>query len=220
LGYERASNDRKTMNRFLSTLTSVPLPTTRNADFHLGTPMKGRAAFDLVISHAVRDDLETVLIELATFFRTAIKHLPLESVPPALQDRFKSFPRDMCEFASNLLGRYLTEKCITNVRYVCGTLPGPGGGKHAWLDVQGFTVDITADQFNAADRFKGKLDPVIVTKVSRWHRRLKDVESRDAVDLGDYSKEAREQYDCIYSEVLKSICADPAIEDRRCGPCA
>ncbi len=68
---------------------------------------------------------------------------------------FNKFPKDCCDNASILLGRYLLEK-----GYECNIIRGVYfenhyeedrqysiNNYHVWLDVDGFYVDITADQF-------------------------------------------------------------------------
>ena len=68
---------------------------------------------------------------------------------------FNKFPNDCCDDASILLGRYLLEK-----GYECNIIRGVYfenhyeedrqysiNNYHVWLDVDGFYVDITADQF-------------------------------------------------------------------------
>ena len=68
------------------------------------------------------------------------------------------FPRGCGRGASELLGRYLIEHGHSNVRHVFGSI---NGLTHAWVNVSGIIVDITADQYG--------LPPVIVTKRSQFH---------------------------------------------------
>lgn len=73
---------------------------------------------------------------------------------------FQNFPRGTCGPTSEILGRYLIGAgCPQDqVRYVCGM---KGGKSHAWLQVNGVIVDITADQFGEP--------PVIIARNSPWH---------------------------------------------------
>lgn len=133
--------------------------------------------------------------------------LSANSVPDVLREKFKSFPAEMCEFGSNLLGRYLGESGIENVRYVCGTrTTDKWDERHVWLDAQGFTVDITADQFPDGP------GPVVVAKDSPWHRRFRVLECRAAANLNGYCKGAREEYDCVYRVILKNISVGQAFK--------
>jgi hypothetical protein len=59
------------------------------------------------------------------------------------------FPRGACGIASELFGRVLFELTGLQSSYVCGhghpdLAPQQS---HAWVDVEGFIVDITHDQF-------------------------------------------------------------------------
>ena len=108
----------------------------------------------------------------------------------------------MCEFGSNLLGRYLKEKRIEDVHYVCGSRRcngSPGDVRHAWLETHGFVIDITADQFPDGP------GPVVVTEDHFWHSQFQVFERRDATDLHEYCKAAQKQYDDVFREIAGGI---------------
>lgn len=73
----------------------------------------------------------------------------------------RNFPTGACGVVSELLGRYLQEKLSVSGNYVCGEVYQPDMRSHAWVDVGGIIIDITADQFGQP--------PVIVTRESAWH---------------------------------------------------
>ncbi len=144
-----------------------------------------------------QEDLQRVAAE----FREALKKTA-GALSGALRARFESYPKEMCEFATNLLGRYLVENGVGGVRYVCGgrRLAGrPGDQRHAWLEVHGWLVDITADQFPDG------LGPVIVTRDRSWHARFQLVEERAATDLSGYCPEAQKQYEDVFREVRSRL---------------
>lgn len=72
---------------------------------------------------------------------------------------FKNFPHGCCGDTSELLGRYFVELMGKNAQYV--TAERHDDHSHAWLVVDGFIIDITADQFGQ--------DPIIVAEESVWH---------------------------------------------------
>lgn len=87
---------------------------------------------------------------------------------------FDWFPRGCCQFASRILGLYLIRELkLVPVEIVCnGTrylqdkldeFDRPVEQSHAWLEVGGFIIDITADQFYDCD------EQVIVTVDRSWH---------------------------------------------------
>ncbi len=122
-----------------------------------------------------------------------------DNVPERLRARFRLFPKDMCEFASNLLGRYLIGEGFENVQYVCGSRrlkERHNDQRHAWLEAQGFIIDITADQFPDG------IGPIVVTDDRSWHSRFQIFESRDATNLTDYPVAARKQYDDLFRRVV------------------
>lgn len=72
---------------------------------------------------------------------------------------FERFPRAACGATAEVLGRYLRDAYGLDAQYVCGHKPGHQ--THAWVEVDGTIIDITADQFG--------MDPVIVSTESSWH---------------------------------------------------
>lgn len=70
-----------------------------------------------------------------------------------------------CGVTSDLLATVL-EKRFGVVPIWVNAMLGEGIDpmSHAWLEVEGFTIDITADQFGEP--------PVVVTTASRWHQAL------------------------------------------------
>jgi hypothetical protein len=63
------------------------------------------------------------------------------------------------------LRRFLVDEGFGTAVYVCGERgASPHNRSHAWLEVDGLIVDITADQFP-----EQKAEPVIVTIQSAWH---------------------------------------------------
>ena len=75
-----------------------------------------------------------------------------------------------------MLGRYLRftfgiEPQLVRAERI---FPQPRGwSTHAWLELDGLVIDITADQFDQ--------EPVVVTRRSTWHRGFRIIE-REALD--------------------------------------
>lgn len=72
---------------------------------------------------------------------------------------FEHFPKGSCSVASELLGRWFAE--VENREVCIVSAIRENDESHAWCAVDGFVVDITADQFG--------LPAVIVCKESKWH---------------------------------------------------
>jgi hypothetical protein len=72
----------------------------------------------------------------------------------------KRFPHAACGDTTLLLAEYLDEQGYGRAHYICGEL---GAQTHAWLELCGYVVDITADQFEdyAETRF--------VAQDMTWH---------------------------------------------------
>lgn len=56
-----------------------------------------------------------------------------------------NFPRGCCGNTSDILGQYLSDKGASNLMAVSGCRDGKS---HAWLEFDGFILDITSDQFH------------------------------------------------------------------------
>lgn len=96
---------------------------------------------ETMIHPGVQFELKVSLNQLACRFRTAVENVMKTAwVPEHLRD----FPHGCCGTISELLGEHLNGLDIGEFYYVCGD---KDGGSHAWLEVYGLVVDITADQF-------------------------------------------------------------------------
>ena len=124
------------------------------------------------------------LRQLASQFRRAVGECSAGELPVGLQH----FPRGACGDACLLLGEYLKDQGISGVEYVSGSMPVPPHRvqTHAWLEVGGFIVDITADQFGDGQ------PPVVVTTDTRWYERFQDRQRLPAYfsEYDDYTRAA------------------------------
>lgn len=78
---------------------------------------------------------------------------------------FRSFPRGACGATCDVLATVLERRFGIVPHWVSADIgEGEKWCSHAWLEVEGFTIDITADQFGR--------EPVTVTKYSSWHQSL------------------------------------------------
>lgn len=96
---------------------------------------------ETMIHPGVQFELKASLNQLVCRYRTAVENVMKTAwVPEHLRD----FPHGCCGTISELLGEHLNSLDIVEFYYVCGN---KDGGSHAWLEVYGLVVDITADQF-------------------------------------------------------------------------
>ena len=79
------------------------------------------------------------------------------------ENYFGSFPKGACGNASSFLGYWLG---LENLEYVSGERDG--GISHAWLEINGYIIDITGDQFDA------EYLPVYVSKDRTFHDSFED----------------------------------------------
>ena len=82
----------------------------------------------------------------------------------------KRFPKNCCNFTSNLLLMDLSDAGVSSLRRMMGGVPEEGGDDtipHVWVQADGFVTDITADYHGQAS--------VIVESDSVWHQSLEDV---------------------------------------------
>lgn len=105
-----------------------------------------------------------VLAEVARAAREIFEHKVSKDEPSSLM--FSTFPAGTCGPVTELLARYLNETFSTDALYAngIGTWRGQRPWSHAWVEVEGMVLDITADQFGQ--------EPIIVLPldIARWHR--------------------------------------------------
>jgi hypothetical protein len=101
------------------------------------------------------------LKRIATNFRNAIIEVkdssPLESL--------RKFPVGACGDAALLLGHHLNDLGYEHVLRISGY---KGDQSHAWVQIKGLIIDITAYQYGDID------EEVIVTNDDKWHREFND----------------------------------------------
>lgn len=138
---------------------------------------------------------------LAQMFRRAIEN----GAPLSHDIIFERFPNGSCGDAALLLGRFLREHGAGAVRYVLGTRRlGDSWSSHAWLNVDGLTVDITADQFDDMD------EAVIAAAMSPWHERTFVLdEDEQPGDYRAYDDHTVSRLDGLYACLLHVMASEP-----------
>jgi hypothetical protein len=132
-------------------------------------------------------------MELAGGWRHAIEGSDLADHPI-----FQRFPHGSCGDSSRTLAKFLESHGVTGVEYVLGgSVSHPQGlPTHAWLEIGGIIVDITADQF---EWYPGPA--VIVGRDRTWHSQFAE-RDRDTNTLEDYSQpQLLDLYDRILHQV-------------------
>jgi hypothetical protein len=88
------------------------------------------------------------------------------------------FPIECCDDASMILAAYLTDNGFSGAELVIGS--SPDINSHAWLLLDGYIIDITADQFNE----RGYSNPVaIISNNSVFHSSFDNTESNGEADF-------------------------------------
>ncbi|WP_422416754.1 hypothetical protein [Pseudomonas sp. GZD-222] len=124
---------------------------------------------DPMIHPDVQFQLQVSLNQLVSRFRDAVEHVMATAWVPG---HIRGFPEGCCGTISELLGEHLNSLDIGEFNYVCGEKRG--GATHAWLEVYGLVVDITADQFSGRPA-------VYVAPQDAWYRAWKVRSNRFAV---------------------------------------
>jgi hypothetical protein len=124
--------------------------------------------------------------DAARRFRTA-----LETADSLRLLGLRSFPKAACGDASRLLAQYLRDRGFGEWAIVSAWRDGLSRS-HAWLEQDGWLIDITADQFDDG------LEPVTVVRRSDWHESWEGrTTSTHSVGLAYYNSTcgADEDYD-------------------------
>ena len=153
---------------------------------------------------------EAEVTRLARSFRGALE----ETVSLRLPGLAK-FPRAACGDASRLLAQYLRDRGLGDWEIVSG-FRNDRSSSHAWLELGGLLVDITADQFEDG------AEPVTVSRSSDWHAAWPDrSRSRCRVGLSYYdpASGARDDYERLV-EAARRLTAPPAATSAAGPPAA
>ena len=101
-------------------------------------------------------------------FQNALSKIDWDSMPIG----FQNFPSGSCGNISDILGEYLRSKGFNNIEYICGKTNKIRS--HAWIEIEGYVVDLTAHQFNEVS------EPIVSKKPSEWHAQFEEVTRRSA----------------------------------------
>src|SRR5260370_31507276 len=141
---------------------------------------------------------------LVNSFRTAI----LRTDKNKLTISFRDFPAGSCGDACLLLAKFLDDAGYGLATYVAGSR---GPYSHAWLELGGLQIDITADQFVCDPEkllWTGQplelQDGVIVSTDRTWHAGFDD-ESRHSADIRSYGARTQAILSHSYLEILANI---------------
>lgn len=112
------------------------------------------------------------LVGLAQIFRNAFETADLSDAPGSLPH----FPSGCCSWATWMLGHYLKFEHGRSPFSIEGERQGRNHREtHAWLEVDDFTIDLTADQFSDSP------SAVISTTSSSWHASWQ-INRRDVIE--------------------------------------
>lgn len=78
---------------------------------------------------------------------------------------FGNFPRGACGSASDIIGKWLSQKGVSGLKYAWGMR---GQSSHGWLEYKGYILDITSDQFEDG------CGSVFIGKSSKFHSSFKN----------------------------------------------
>lgn len=137
-------------------------------------------------------DIKLTLIDFAETCRAAFDTMSTEE----RGDRFASFPSGTCGDVANLVARLLHEEFHLESEYICGWFnPGESSATHAWVEVDGYIIDLTHDQFAAGPYGTGLSDWVF--ERSEWHQQLYRNPSAPLLDPGDWPGFPYEAYEAL-----------------------
>ena len=138
--------------------------------------------------------IQNALHELATAFRSALESAVFDAQHGSLRD----FPDRCCDHASILFAIHLLSEGHGPPRLVYASRGTEHERRHVWLIVDGFIVDLAADQF------EGEGQPrVIVAEESEWHDEWTPVE-RDCRDFNEaYADQALDDW---YRGPYRKVC--------------
>jgi len=140
--------------------------TTKNMSTKQWSTSRVKVLDNVIIGKRV---LEKFLVSTTTIVNNFLQNLPKDKSIPELQ----YYPKGSCGFASNVLGYVLDLVLNQPIYYVWGERSDEQS--HAWLEIGGYVVDITGNQF--ADK-KRPNTFVVEKNMSQWYDQFRDQEKR------------------------------------------
>ena len=102
--------------------------------------------------------------QIKLYLRRARNYFEKLAKQPTGDYLFERFPKGCCGNVSHPLGCFLISQGYENVRYIAGERTVDGQYQtHAWLEWDGWIIDITVDQFT------DRLSAVFMEKESEFH---------------------------------------------------
>ncbi len=152
----------------------------------------------------MRDDQLETIERIAEALRSAME---VADFSKNCGSSLRNFPRECCNYASDLLLIFFAESRVDGFTSVLGSRPDTDklDAGHVWVQRGDLVVDITADQFPGQN-----LKPVIVGE-SEWHR------SRYLKDEGPLNENIIQVYrriTSIYDQVIATGKMPPALRSR------
>lgn len=148
---------------------------------------------------------EEKLRAAACRFRSALESHDLELLPELCEP----FPSGWCGDAAPLLSQYLTDSGLGDFDYVCGETqevdPAESPQSHAWLEQDGFIIDITADQFPEIG------EAVMITRDRTWHSQFIEC-SRYLAGIDVYDAGAADRLREAYEGLKRFLNAQPSCQ--------
>lgn len=126
-------------------------------------------------------------------FRAAIEQMEISEFPGS--SFFESFPSGCCSDTSELFAKYLSENGV-KVEYVCGI--NECGQSHAWIELENYIIDLTADQFTDVS------SKITITQERIWHTQFM-IEERRIADFESINDFNSRRLRLIYDNILKKI---------------
>lgn len=145
--------------------------------------------------------LQKSILKDVSAFRQTLESLEKSNFPSMTSFYCSDFPRGCCGDTAELLGCLLTLKYQQECLYVSATGLGDNYSiSHAWLEVDGYIIDITADQFND-DGYD--VEAIIVTKDSYFHSLFHEVIKRNFIVNDPQLSSIKYVYEKVLNKVNK-----------------
>jgi len=134
-------------------------------------------------------------------FRNILDDIQWENMPIG----FRDFPRGTCGDISDILAEHLYAIGYADIQYICGRY---NNATHAWLEINGTAVDVTADQFPEISR------KVLIQDPQLWHHKFTEEDRRKAGYLV-FSGPALEGLRSVHDEIDRLLGSDRNKLNRR-----
>lgn len=129
--------------------------------------------------------------DILRHFCSALQQVNWSKMPA----QFQEFPLGTCGDISDILAEHLYSNGFNSIDYVCGFY---NGRSHAWLEINGYAIDVTANQFHDISAHFLYQQPEL------WHYKFEE-QTRRKAGYKTFRGPAIQDIELLHDEIIERL---------------